>query len=141
MAAQHGSRTRYNTGCRCDLCKQANRDYDRTRRQKLLASKHEPATVTTLPRPADIQSAEMGSVEAAVMAQISCLSTAAGRPGLVAIAQNLASTMDSPLSVAQRASIAKQLRETMTDLSKGSDSRQGKLASVRSMTRSTKAAG
>jgi hypothetical protein len=142
MAGEHGSRTRYNGGCRCDLCKQASRDYDKIRRQRMLASKHSPGTVTRLPsqqveRPID----EMGPVKAGVMAQISALSTAANRPGLVAIAHKLADDLDNPLTVAQHASISKQLRETMADLGKGSDSKTGKLAAVRQMTRKHEATG
>ena len=141
MASQHGSRTRYNTGCRCDQCKLANREYDKSRRQKILASKHAPATVTALPRPADIQSADVGRVEFGVMAEIAELSTAASRPGLVAIAREMASSMDAPLTIAQRGSTGKALAEILEKIRKGSDARQGKRASGRSMTRSTKATG
>jgi len=141
MASQHGSRTRYNTGCRCDSCKLANREYDKSRRQKILASKHAPATVTALPRPAEMQVGEVGRVEFGIMAEIAELSTAAGRPGLVAIASAMAKVLDSPLAIAQHGSTGKALAEILDKIRKGSDSRQGKLASVRSMTRSTKAAG
>jgi hypothetical protein len=83
----------------------------------------------------------MGPVKAGVMAQISALSTAANRPGLVAIAQKLSKDLDNPLTVAQHASIAKQVRETLVELGKGSDSKTGKLAAVRQMTRKHEATG
>ena len=47
MAVQHGSRTKYNSGCRCEACVQANRDYNKARGQALRAKKHAPAKVTT----------------------------------------------------------------------------------------------
>jgi hypothetical protein len=53
----------------------------------------------------------------------------------------MASSMDAPLTIAQRGSTGKALAEILEKIRKGSDSRQGKLASVRSMTRSTKATG
>ena len=31
-SAQHGTRSKYNGGCRCDACKEANRDYEYKRR-------------------------------------------------------------------------------------------------------------
>jgi hypothetical protein len=85
--------------------------------------------------------AELGSVETRVMAEISQLSTAEGRPGLVAIACAMAKVLDSPLAIAQHGSTGKALAEILEKIRKGSDSRQGKLASVRSMTRPSKATG
>lgn len=29
MVKEHGTRSRYNTGCRCELCRKANREYIR----------------------------------------------------------------------------------------------------------------
>lgn len=141
MAAQHGSRTRYNTGCRCDLCKQASRDYDKVRRQRMLASKHAPGTVTSLPTANALVEGEPGRVEAGVLAEIGSLSTTASRQGLVEIAIALARVLDSPLAIAQHASAAHRLSETLDKLRKGADSRTGKLAAVRQMTRRSEAAG
>ena len=145
MAAQHGTRTRYNAGCRCDECKKASRDYDKMRRQKMLSNKHAPdATVSRL-RPAKTQPepelAELGRVEAGVMAEIGALSTTASRQGLVEIAIALARVLDSPLAIAQHASAAHRLSETLDKLRKGADSKTGKLAAVRQMTRRNEAAG
>lgn len=33
MTAQHGTTSRYTTGCRCTKCRQAARDYQRERRR------------------------------------------------------------------------------------------------------------
>lgn len=141
MAAQHGTRTRYNTGCRCDACKQASRDYDKIRRQRMLASKHGPAAVTALPTAGAPASDEVGRVEAGVLAEIGALSTTGSRQGLVEIAIALARVLDSPLAIAQHPSAAHRLSETLDKLRKGADTRQGKLAAVRQMTRKTGAAG
>ena len=144
MASQHGTRTRYNTGCRCDECKQASRDYDKTRRQKMLATKHAPAKVTKLPTATTIAAVgdyEPGRVESGVLAEIEQLSTTASRQGLVEIAIALARVLDSPLAIAQHPSAAHRLSETLDKLRKGADSRKGRLAAVRSMTRTTEATG
>lgn len=135
MAAQHGSRTRYNSGCRCDECKKASRDYDKVRRQRMLASKHGGGTVTTLPTSTNADEHQPGMNEAGVLAEIGSLSTAASRPGLVAVAITLARVLDSPLAIAQHSSAGHRLSETLDKLRKGADSKAGKLASVRQMTR------
>jgi hypothetical protein len=144
MASQHGTRTRYNTGCRCDECKQASREYDKRRRQSMLSRKHGPARVTALPSiPDEVQAgaATTGPVEAGVIAQIDGLTTAANRQGLVQIAIALARVLDSPLAIAQHASSGRVLVDTLEKIAKGSDARTGKLASVRSMTRKSEAVG
>ena len=144
MAAQHGTRTRYNTGCRCVDCKQAARDYDKARRQRLNAAKHNPAPVTALSQVPDISPVldhEAGRVESGVLAEIGSLSTTASRQGLVEIAIALARVLDSPLAIAQHASAAHRLSETLDKLRKGADGRTGRLASVRQMTRRGEATG
>ena len=135
MASEHGSRTRYNAGCRCDACKLASREYDKSRRQRMLSSKHAPATVTNLRSAPASEPAELGRVESGVMAEIGSLSTTASRQGLVEIAIALARVLDSPLAIAQHASAAHRLSETLDKLRKGADSKTGKLAAVRQMTR------
>ena len=142
MAVQHGTRTKYNAGCRCDACKQANSDYNRTRGQSKRAAKHGPGTVTKLPTAtpvAVLAEPEPGRVEAGVMNEIGSLSTADSRQGLVEIAIALARVLDSPLAIAQHASAAHRLSETLDKLRKGADSRKGRLAAVRQMTRATEA--
>lgn len=138
MPIRHGTRTCYNGGCRCDDCKMAARNYDKARRQKMLAAKHGGGTVTQLQKPAavpDLVPAEAGPVESAVIAEIGGLSTAQNRPGLVEVARALAKVLDSPLAIAQHASAGHRLSETLDKLRKGADGKAGKLAAVRSMTR------
>lgn len=142
MASQHGTRTRYNTGCRCDSCKQASRDYDKARRQSQNAAKHGGGTVSSLPtvKPmAVIAEPEAGRVESGVLAEIAGLSTVDSRQGLVEIAIALARVLDSPLAIAQHASAAHRLSETLDKLRKGADARKGRLAAVRKMTKATEA--
>ena len=135
MPTNHGTRTCYNTGCRCDPCVQASRDYDKKRRQKMLASKHGGgASVTTLPTSANADH-EPGMTESAVLAEIAGLSSADSRPGLVAVAITLARVCDSPLAIAQHPSAGHRLSETLDKLRKGTDGKTGRLAAVRSMTR------
>lgn len=144
MAAQHGTRTRYNTGCRCADCKQASRDYDKARRQRVNAAKHGTGRLTAVPQVPDVSPVlehEAGRVEAGVLAEIGGLSTAASRQGLVEIAIALARVLDSPLAIAQHASAAHRLSETLDKLRKGADGRSGRLAAVRQMTRTPKATG
>lgn len=134
MAVEHGSRTMYNTGCRCDPCVKSSRDYDKVRHQRRLAAKHS-ASVTTLPGPAEIGDSDAGAVEAGVMAEIGSLSTVGSRQGLVQIAIALAKVLDSPLAIAQHPSAAHRLSETLDKLRRGADGKTGRLAAVRSMTR------
>lgn len=138
MAVQHGTRTKYNTGCRCDLCKQASRDYDKLRRQRMLARKHGGGTLTALPAPPAApmrEPGEPGRVESGVLAELGGLSTTANRQGLVEVAIALAKVLDSPLAIAQHPAAAHRLSETLDKLRKGSDAKTGKLAAVRQMTR------
>jgi hypothetical protein len=69
------------------------------------------------------------------MAEISRLSTAESHPGLVAVAIRNAQVLDSPLAIAQVPSSSKVLMEALEKLRKGADSKSGKLAAVRQMTR------
>jgi hypothetical protein len=131
MAGQHGSRTMYNTGCRCDDCRMAERDYDKRRRLAKVADMKTSQVVTSMRTDSDDG---VGSVEAGVMAEIAGLSTAESHPGLVAVARRNAQILDSPLSVAQVPSASKVLLEAMDKLRKGADGRTGRLASVRQMT-------
>lgn len=144
MAVRHGTRTRYNQGCRCDDCKQASRDYDKARRLAKAADVKPSAIVTKLPtaKPTLVTGFdEPGRVEAGVLSEIGALSNAAGRQGLVEIAIALARVLDSPLAIAQHPSAAHRLSETLDKLRKGSEGRAGKLAAVRQMTRRSEAAG
>lgn len=141
MASQHGTRTRYNTGCRCDECKQASRDYDKRRKLAIRSGQHTPGGVTKLPTVAAAPESGAGRVEAGVIAELDGLSTTASRQGLVEIALALARVLDSPLAIAQHASAAHRLSETLDKIRKGADARTSKLAAVRQMTRPDSATG
>ena len=134
MAGQHGSRTRYNSGCRCDECRQASRDYDKLRRLAKAADVKPSQVVTRLPVAAAQSTDSAGRVESGVLAEIGSLSNADSRVGLVEIAIALARVLDSPLAIAQHPSAAHRLSETLDKLRKGSEGRTGRLASVRQMT-------
>jgi hypothetical protein len=100
MTSEHG-RTRYTRGCRCDVCKAAERDYQRNRyrRQRgLPVDPPDPPKLNVL----DSQpgSSPDGSVVAAVRAELSAALAAAERPGLAALALALAEILDDPKQVA-----------------------------------------
>ena len=141
MAARHGTRTKYNAGCRCDPCVQVNRDYDKARKLAIRTGQHVPGKVTALPTGTIPAPAEPGRVEAGVMTQLAKLSTTEDRPGLVEIALAMARVLDNPLAIAQHGSTGKALAEIMDKIGKGADARRSKLASVRQMTRPDSATG
>lgn len=119
----HG-RSRYVAGCRCGTCKQANREYQRTRRAKPLHAVTPPPGDTTAP--AD------GLVAAAVRAQLEHLDTARERPALAAIAVALAEVLDNPAAIPQHASAAHRLTEVLDKLAQTAG-RRGRLTAVRDM--------
>ena len=121
----HG-RTRYNAGCRCGVCKQANRDHQRRRRAKRL---------TAVPPAEGSDQLEFidGRVTEAVRAQLAQTTAAQDRPGLAAIALVLAKGLDRDDAVPQHAALAHRLTMILTTLSKSS-TRRGRLAAVRDMT-------
>ncbi len=123
----HG-RSRYNAGCRCGVCRAANRDHSRRRR-----SKHHLQPVSAPPAEASPAEFISGRVTEAVAAQLADTAAAHERPGLYAIAIRLAQLLDSPSAVPQHASAAHRLTEILTILSKSS-TRRGRLAAVRDMT-------
>jgi len=123
--ASHG-RGRYQRGCRCATCKEANRSYQRSHR-----SKRTLRAVTT--PPADETSGVTGPVETAVESQLAGLPSAQERPGLAAIAIALARVLDDPSAVPHFAAAAHRLTEVLTTLTKSS-TRRTRLSAVRNMT-------
>ena len=78
MAAKHGTRRRYNEGCRCEDCTADNTAYHQEYRQRLIgAEPANPSSVVTVSSPVT-----PGPVEAGVEAEIAELADA--RPGLAA---------------------------------------------------------
>ncbi len=121
--APHG-RGRYNRGCRCATCKLANREYQRRHRTKQF--------LLVTPPPADVTPAP-GSVEIAVRTQLEHLPSAQERPGVFAVALQLAAVLDNQTAIPQHASTARVLTDIITSLSRQSR-RPGRLSAVRSMT-------
>lgn len=124
----HG-RTRYNAGCRCGECRQANREHSRRRRRA------EPLHAVTTPPP-EVTPADpitAGAVAAAVRAQLDHLAAVDDRPALAAIAIALAEVLDNPSAVPQHAAAAHRLIETLDKLGQNAG-RRSRLTAVRNMT-------
>lgn len=139
MATRHGTRSKYNSGCRCDDCVTAERSYQEKRRQtKLMAASpvvgSGPVVQFRQVAAGAVQSAELGRVEAGVISELEGLAQAEERPGLKETALALARIMDNPKAVNQQAAAAAKLTDLLDKLRKGADSRKSKLASVRAMT-------
>jgi hypothetical protein len=129
----HGSRSRYNAGCRCDTCRQANRRYaQHYRRSRKLRAVPEPQAST--PRSAEQTLPAPGVVTAAVVAQLADLPAAEARPGIAAIAVRLAELLDNAEATPQHPAAAGRLVELLCQLAKAEPSRRGRLSLVRSMT-------
>ena len=142
MTLEHG-RTRYTRGCRCELCKAAERDYQRNRyqRQRGLATDDAadtPGPVLTVVTGSDADSSDDGPVVAAVHAELDAAPAAGERPGMAAIALALAAILDDPKHVAAQPAAARQLVAILNTLTKRG-CRYGKLAVVKSMTTSSPA--
>jgi hypothetical protein len=126
MAAKHGTRRCYNEGCRCGDCKDANAAYQQEYRQR-------PTAVIPLSTAVTPPICGPGPVESGVEAEISGLAAEA-RPGLAAVALELARVMDNPKAVNQKAAAAKVLATTLDKLhAVSARGRRGNLALVRQM--------
>jgi hypothetical protein len=137
MATQHGKRSSYNKGCRCEDCVSAERSYQDNRRQtKLMAASVGNGPVVAFRQVATATPASdgPGRVEAGVLSEVEGLEQALERPGLRETALALARIMDNPKAVNQQAAAAAKLTDLLDKLRKGADSRRSKLASVRAMT-------
>ncbi|MEZ0363384.1 hypothetical protein ACAG26_06720 [Mycobacterium sp. pUA109] len=117
--ADHGTRSRYVEGCRCDPCKTANRRHQRDLRAKRRGLD-------------DFGTSEPGPVEQAARDEMATLSAAANRPGDVACVVAMARILDDPeqYPTHPRASgvmdrILKKLRAAS-----GERARRGRLVSV-----------
>lgn len=148
--ANHGTRTRFNQGCTdgpegtaCDKCRQANNDYFKKRAQDKKAKELGIAPVTSIgaaQTPVD-QPRIPGPVEQGVIDALAKVPAAVeARPDMAASALAMARIQDNPLTVAQATNAARQLRELMGDLMKGS-AKKRKLAAVRNMTNPAAATG
>ena len=128
----HG-RARYTKGCRCGVCRTANREYQRRYRRA------KPLQAVPVPEPsaqadADDRAAPAeGAVTAAVTAQLAGLPEAESRPGLAAAAIRLAELLDRPEAMPQHPAAAGRLVELLEKLTRG-NAKRGRLTLVRSMT-------
>ena len=139
MAASHGTRSGYLTGCRCDRCRYAQRLYQRRYRERRANGETRPhsppVVVPELPQAEACQIDTPGPVEAAVQQEISGLAQAQWRPGLVAIALAMARILDNPRAPSAQPAAAKVLVSVLDTLHQGSaQRRRGSLALVRTMT-------
>jgi hypothetical protein len=126
--APHG-RTRYRNGCRCDVCKQANKFYMRELRARHRGLTPVPADETT-PTVAD----PAGPVVAAVQADIAALGDLTAYRSLAAAAVAMARILDSDGNVPTMPSAAKQLASLLEMLHRQATPRRSRLAVVQAMT-------
>lgn len=129
MAARHGTRARYNDGCRCDDCVTANSSYQADYRQRRMAG----GSTTSSEHFVDPASGP-GRVESAVKDEIDGFAAEA-RPGLAQVALCMARLLDNPKAVNQQPAAAKVLAALLEKLHAASaQGRRGSLALVRTMT-------
>lgn len=143
MSASHGTRRRYNEGCRCDDCKAAEAVYRSNYRQRKASGEPVGPQGRVVPISAPMVEVhdEPGRVEAGVLAELEGLTQADERPGLKETALALARILDSPKAVNQQPAAAAKLADLLDKLRKGADAKKSKLASVRAMTSAKSAAG
>jgi hypothetical protein len=136
MAAQHGTRGRYNEGCRCDRCKEAHRLYQRQYRERKANGLTRPCSPVPVVQLPDLQPAEPGPVEVAVEVELGGLPAAPKlRPSLAAVALAMARILDGRVPTPKPAA-AKVLVTVLDTLHKSSaQGRRGNLAAVRSITK------
>jgi hypothetical protein len=135
MTLDHG-RTRYTRGCRCDVCRAAERDYQRNRYRRQRGLSVDPPDP---PKPNVVESQPIsshdGCVVAAVRAELGAAPAAAERPGLTAVALALAAILDDPKHVPTQPAAAKVLVSLLDKLqSVSARGDRGQLALVRTMT-------
>lgn len=131
MSVVHDRRG-YAAGCRCEVCRAANRDYTRAYRAKRRGLTV-VETDTNLSVSNDTAGEDVftpGRVEAAVAREISGLSAAVKREGLVESALTLARILDDRRLATTAPSAQRRLSDTLDKLWRLSAPSKGKLASV-----------
>jgi hypothetical protein len=130
MASKHGTRTRYRSGCRCDLCTWAETNYRADlRMRKNSGGTVRPNRLADVPAP---KPSKPGPVETATVAEVARYVET--RPALAAACVALAAVLDSPAQTA-KPSAARVLATILNELAKGASRPPGKLSVVRGMTR------
>jgi hypothetical protein len=129
MATKHGTRHRYNDGCRCEDCTAANAAYQqRWRKSRIGAEPTTPGVVVAVSSPVT-----PGPVEVAVEEEVAGLADA--RPGLAQAALAMARVLDNPRAISSQPAAAKVLAALLDKLhSASARGRRGRLAVVKSMT-------
>lgn len=135
MAAEHGTRSRYNAGCKCELCAEAERTYKRERRAKkreqdAAGPTAAPAASVVAQLPTTAAPQDGQSVEQAVAAEIAKRDTST-RPGLVATALALARVLDSKGAIMQHASAAARLTDILNQIAGMATKRQSPVSQLR----------
>lgn len=142
MAVQHGKRTTYVRGCRCEACKEANRQYgiDLKERKRSGGTVVTPlrslSSLPAMPPPPEAEKDpdEIGRNELAVAAEIRTLSSASKHPGLVESALSMAKILDNPIAVTTHPSAQRQLMVALDKLHAASTKRKdSNLAKVAQM--------
>lgn len=135
MAADHGTRSRYNAGCKCELCANAERQYKRDRRAKKReqAGTSAPAAsvIAQLPAAAAPATESGETVEQSVQREIDKRDTSA-RPGLVATALALARVLDNRGALMQHASAAARLTDILNQIAGMATKTPSKVSALRS---------
>jgi hypothetical protein len=125
----HG-RTRYRRhGCRCDVCKEANKVYMRE-----LRARHRGLTALPADETPPTGDAADGPAVAAVRADLAALGDLTGCQALAAAAVAMARILDDRRLVTTQPSAAKQLASLMAVLHRQAAPRSGRLALVQAMT-------
>ena len=121
------NRARYRRGCRCGVCRAANRTYQRERRASAA-----PKLCTAVPN-SDTTGDVTSCVSAAVTEELLLIGPH-GRPGLAAGALAMAKILDDPCAVPQHPAAAGRLFDVLEELHRCAPRQGGKLAAVRRMT-------
>lgn len=148
MVADVHDLDRYRAGCRCDVCKAANRDYMREYRKQRRgfsdASLDTNASVTVLPAPPVVEGVP-GPVEQAIIDRCTSgdlVSSAQRMPELVASCRALARVLDDPKQVTTMPSAHRQLMAGMTKLEAASVfGKKNRLSSVAALAQRRPASG
>ncbi|WP_045380122.1 hypothetical protein [Mycobacterium kyorinense] len=134
MAAKHGTRRRYNDGCRCDDCTAANNTYQQQYRQRRAGGAPVALKVVSsdsVPH----ATGEPGPVECGVAAELDSLPAVADRPGTAAMVLALARILDNPRALSAQPAASKVLNTLLDELhSASARGRRGNLSVVRAMT-------
>jgi hypothetical protein len=138
---------RYRNGCRCDVCRAANRDYMRAYRASRrgltapapLRDDGLEAPATVLMQPAVVDAVRPGAVEQGVIDRCmtgDLVSSALRMPDLAASCRALARILDDPRQVTTQPSAHRQLMAGIGKLEEASMLyRRGRLASVAALSR------